>query len=87
MFIFRSQWYSNPHFRGVYSFQTVKCKRGSGITSENILAEPLTNAENKPIVQFAGEATHPHYFSTVHGAIETGYREADVLIGLYSKNA
>lgn len=26
---------------------------------------------------FAGEATHPYYYSTVHGAIETGYREAD----------
>jgi hypothetical protein len=25
---------------------------------------------------FAGEATHSSYFSTVHGAIETGWREA-----------
>ena len=29
---------------------------------------------------FAGEATHPRHFSTVHGAIETGWREADRII-------
>ncbi|KAJ8924282.1 hypothetical protein NQ315_007074 [Exocentrus adspersus] len=86
--IIRSQWYSNPRFRGVYSFQTVRCRRGKGDTSANILAAPLTNVEeNRPVVQFAGEATHPYYFSTVHGAIETGYREADALINLYSKHA
>lgn len=26
---------------------------------------------------FAGEATSPHHFGAVHGAIETGWREAD----------
>lgn len=29
------------------------------------------------VLLFAGEATHEHFFSTVHGAIETGWREAD----------
>lgn len=33
-----------------------------------------------PLLQFAGEATHSHYFSSVHGAIETGWREADRII-------
>ncbi|KAJ8945013.1 hypothetical protein NQ317_009907 [Molorchus minor] len=46
------------------------------------LATPLTR-DGRPVVQFAGEATHPHYFSTVHGAIESGYREGDRLIKLY----
>lgn len=32
---------------------------------------------------FAGEATHPHYYGTVHGAIESGFREANRIIGLY----
>lgn len=31
-------------------------------------------------MQFAGEATHPDYFSTVHGAIESGWREADRIL-------
>lgn len=32
------------------------------------------------MILFAGEATNPRHFSAVHGAIETGWREADRLI-------
>lgn len=35
------------------------------------------------IILFAGEATHERFFSTVHGAIESGFREADRLIEYY----
>lgn len=38
-------------------------------------------------VLFAGEATHPIYYSTVHGAVLTGWREADRLISLYSSTS
>lgn len=48
------------------------------------LAEPITQVgSGKPIVQFGGEATHEHYYSTVHGAIESGWREAKRLIDFY----
>lgn len=74
-------WYTNPHFRGTYSYQTPKInKRNPSV--EVILAEPIRNKENKPVLLFAGEATHSHFYSTVHGAIETGYREADRIIHL-----
>lgn len=39
----------------------------------------------KPILLFAGEATSIHHYSTVHGAVESGYREANRLINYYSK--
>lgn len=35
------------------------------------------------VVMFAGEATHTHHYSTVHGAVESGFREADRLIKIY----
>jgi hypothetical protein len=32
---------------------------------------------------FAGEATHPNFYSTTHGALLTGYREAKRLVKMY----
>lgn len=80
--IFRSRWYSNPHFRGVYSYQTQRAhdRRPS---AEVVLSSPLKDLSGRPVLQFAGEATHSHYYSTVHGAVETGFREADRLIQYY----
>lgn len=51
----------------------------------SILAEPIYDQNSKPIIQFAGEATHDHYYSTVHGAVETGWREVQRIIDFYSK--
>ena len=41
-----------------------------------VLAEPVGR------VLFAGEATHDTHFSTVHGAIETGRREAERILAM-----
>jgi len=38
---------------------------------------------DRPIVQFAGEASSEHYYSTVHGAVEAGWREARRLAQFY----
>lgn len=77
-FHFRTQWHSNRHFRGTYSF------RGINATTLDVspkdLQVPLTNSKGTPVVQFAGEATNFNHYSTVHGAIETGWREAQRLI-------
>ncbi|XP_066262733.1 spermine oxidase-like [Euwallacea similis] len=78
--LLRSKWYSNPHFRGSFSYESVK---STVINLPAKLGAPLNSKSGKPKVLFAGEATHPHYFSTVHGAIESGHREAERLIQLY----
>lgn len=39
----------------------------------------------RPIILFAGEATSSEHYSTVHGAVETGLREAHRLAGYYQR--
>ncbi|XP_012285635.1 spermine oxidase [Orussus abietinus] len=79
--LLRSQWYSNKHFRGTYSYHGIETESRNVKPAQ--LAEPLTK-NDKPVVLFAGEASNDHHFSTVHGAIETGWREADRIIKLES---
>ncbi|XP_046385718.1 spermine oxidase-like isoform X2 [Ischnura elegans] len=74
----RSTWFSNKHFRGSYSYRSMDSEKMG--TNAQHLSCPLTNQNGSVVVQFAGEATHPHYFSTVHGAVEAGWREADSLL-------
>jgi len=64
-------WTTNPFVRGAYSFSTVGMGDARKVASE-IVAKKL---------YFAGEAmnTNGHH-QTVHGAIETGYREVINLI-------
>uniref|UniRef100_A0A1A9WL91 Amine oxidase domain-containing protein n=1 Tax=Glossina brevipalpis TaxID=37001 RepID=A0A1A9WL91_9MUSC len=81
----RTQWYSNKNFRGTYSYRTLYADEL--LTGAWDLAEPLIDSQGRPLVQFAGEATHNHYFGTVHGAMETGWREAKRLIDYYQKQS
>ncbi|XP_029926477.1 peroxisomal N(1)-acetyl-spermine/spermidine oxidase [Myripristis murdjan] len=81
--ILRSQWFHDPWTCGSYTYLGVGC---SAQDLDN-LREPLPTkgAQAKPLqVLFAGEATHSHYYSTVHGALLSGWREADRLISHYS---
>jgi len=67
----RTAWEADPFARGSYSFQNV----GSRADDRHALAQPVDQR-----LFFAGEATHPHFFSTVHGAYETGARAAREVI-------
>ncbi|EDW94689.1 spermine oxidase [Drosophila yakuba] len=81
----RSQWYSNPNFRGSYSYYpTYADELHTGRTD---LASPLVDVTGRPRIQFAGEASSRNHFSTVHGATETGWREADRLNEFYEGRA
>ncbi|KNC25714.1 hypothetical protein FF38_12897 [Lucilia cuprina] len=77
----RTQWYSNASFRGSYTFRSMYTDELR--TGAWDLAYPLTDVQGKPKVQFAGESTHNHYYSTVHGAVESGWREAQRLVDFY----
>lgn len=75
---FSSKWYQNPHFCGSYSYRSIETEKRN--TSPEELSRPLVGDDNQERIFFAGEATHSYFYSTVHGAIETGYREADRIL-------
>ncbi|XP_060543159.1 spermine oxidase isoform X1 [Pantherophis guttatus] len=81
--ILRSSWGSNPYFRGSYSYTQV----GSSGADVEKLAKPLPYTESSKTVpkqvMFSGEATHRKYYSTTHGALLSGQREAAHLTEMY----
>ncbi|XP_018328577.1 spermine oxidase-like isoform X1 [Agrilus planipennis] len=76
-----SKWNTNPNFLGTWSYRSMDTQKLQ--TCALHLAEPIKK-RHKNILLFAGEATHPYYFSTVHGAVESGFREADRIASTYS---
>ncbi|KAF5272013.1 hypothetical protein FQR65_LT04994 [Abscondita terminalis] len=79
----RHGWYTNPHFRGTYSYDTLE-SHVDGRSKRTILSEPLATSEGNVRLLFAGEATDPTQYSSVHGAIRSGFREADRLLKIHS---
>lgn len=80
---FVSRWGSDPYSRGAFSYVP------PGIDGfEELLAmskpiydfcpehETPSNRPKRPLILFAGEATTPYHPSTIHGAFESGIREA-----------
>ncbi|XP_017049946.1 probable polyamine oxidase 5 [Drosophila ficusphila] len=78
----RSKWYSNPNFRGSYSHRCLKADEKK--TGPWDLETPVLGPDGHLGLLFAGEASSKNHFSTVHGAVEAGFREADRLIQHYS---
>lgn len=71
----RTNWYSNEFFQGSYSSRSVDTDARKGLAFN--LALSLLNSQGKPVVHFAGEATHKRFYSSVHGAVITGWRAAN----------
>ena len=69
----RTNWQADPFAQGSYSFDQIGQRPGD----RRLLAEPVGER-----LFFAGEASHPHYYATVHGAYETGIRAAREIIAL-----
>jgi len=79
--VMRSSWHKDKYACGSYSY----IRAGSTASLCDCLATPLTVNE-VPRVLFAGEATHREYFSTSHGALLSGQREADRIINYLQNN-
>lgn len=75
-----SRWATNPHFRGSYSSRTVESDLSNASAFD--LSLPVNNSMGVPVVLFAGEATHPLDYSLTHGAVGSGFREADRLMNI-----
>ena len=75
----KSAWCQNKLFLGSYSYYA------KGSTSHDIetLSQPISGSTALQVL-FAGEATHQTLFSTTHGAYDTGVREANRLLQLYT---
>lgn len=67
-----TRWGTDQYARGSYSFIAV----GSSPDDMHALGEPVSER-----LLFAGEATNPEWFGTVHGAYLSGQREADRILG------
>ncbi|XP_060071835.1 spermine oxidase-like [Ylistrum balloti] len=81
--ILRSSWCCDPLTLGSYSYINME-STPADITT---LSEPLYNDDEKPIVLFAGEATHSRWYSTTHGAFDSGKREAERLVEYITNHA
>uniref|UniRef100_A0A250Y1X5 Peroxisomal N(1)-acetyl-spermine/spermidine oxidase n=1 Tax=Castor canadensis TaxID=51338 RepID=A0A250Y1X5_CASCN len=83
--VLRSCWHSAPYTRGSYSYVAV----GSTGADIDLLAQPLPLDSTSAQLQilFAGEATHRTFYSTTHGALLSGWREADRLISQWDPQA
>ncbi|MCX2934108.1 FAD-dependent oxidoreductase [Mycobacterium sp. CVI_P3] len=66
-----TRWGTDQYARGSYSFLAV----GSSPDDMHALGEPVGDR-----LLFAGEATDPEWFGTVHGAYLSGLREADRIL-------
>lgn len=80
----RNQWQTNRNFLGSYSYPSMESEREG--TTPMMLAESLLDKDKKPVILFAGEATHHKYTGYTHGAIETGWRAGSELVEFLNKS-
>ena len=73
---YTTKWGTGVHTKGSYSYTSTTMQPNS----RDLLAQPVER------LLFAGEATHSSHYSTVHGAMETGRREADRILGTTKRN-
>ncbi|KAL4231475.1 hypothetical protein ACF0H5_009052 [Mactra antiquata] len=83
--VIRTKWGDSDTTKGSYCY----IKVGASVQDVISLGEPIIDGNQKPVIMFAGEATHPSFYSTTHGALLTGHREAKRILDYtnYSQKA
>lgn len=82
--VYRSAWNSEPYIHGAYSYRTVNSDRENCSYTDLETPIYLSVADLLyPVILFAGEATDQTCYSTVHGAMNSGYREAGRISDFY----
>ncbi|XP_049884216.1 spermine oxidase-like [Pectinophora gossypiella] len=76
--IIKTSWFSNELTRGTYSYTALAAAHAPD--ARRTLAAPLRDADGRPRVILAGEASHPTHYSTVHGASDSGHDAATLLL-------
>lgn len=79
--LIQSHWFSNKFIKGSYSYP----RAGSADDAAKTLSSPVIAQDVFPTLCFAGEATHSSFYSTMHGAIDSGRREADRLLQVFAQ--
>ena len=79
--LYRHCWTKDEFALGAYSAPSLKCTK----ETFKVTGTPLPNDAN-PRLMFAGEATHPNFWSFMHGARESGIREAQRILNLNAQN-
>jgi len=74
----RTGWLSNKNFLGTSSFYSMESEK-QNVTPKD-LAETLRDKVHKPLILFAGEATHEKFSGFSHGAVESGWRPAEEIL-------
>lgn len=77
----RTKWLDNPNFRGSYSYRGLDASKAMVTNAD--LKESLRIENGKQTVLFAGEATNEKYYSTVHGALLSGFSAADEIVKIH----
>lgn len=81
-----SKWYSNQWTRGSYSHRSTDCEKLD--LPFEVLSDPIVKTIKDeptpwPCVLFSGEATDKEFYSSTHGGLRSGWREADRLINFW----
>lgn len=80
----RTNWLTNRNFLGSYGYFSMESEKSQSTPMD--LAEALVDDSQRPVIFFAGEATSFKYVGYTHGAMESGWRAAKEILGVYKAN-